>query len=411
MNVGIVAGGEPLIIDPAVKRPFRCGMLADALVRGGHSVHWWTTQFDHVTKRNRHMTGPFHVIDPGYTLHFMAGPVYSRNVSLARIRHNRGVARDLARQLRRDCPDLDVVVVCVPTHELAKVSLQWAAHRGIPVILDVRDLWPDVYLRPVPEGLRSLVRTLLKREFDLAEMNFARATAITAVSQSYLDWALARAGRVATVGDAVFPIGFPGDVFSETSPTIPDSGPFVAVFAGIFGSTYDLETVVTAARIIERDGQRDIRFVLAGDGDQRSVLEQFAVGLSNIEFPGWVDSAQLCELLNRASVGLATYAPGAPQSLPNKPFEYWAAGLPVVSSLPGELRCIIETEQVGVHYEAGDARSMVRALYRLYDDRLAVHGASVRSKQLFRRSFSASEIYPAMAEHIVAIAEAHCGRA
>lgn len=399
---------EPLTIDGS--RPFRAGMLADALVDGGHAVTWWTSTFDHSHKRHRYPTHHTIQLRPGLELRMLHGPAYRRNVSLTRIRHNHSVARTLDREWRAQRPDLDLLFVCIPLHELAKVALQFGKRHRVPVVLDVRDPWPEVYLQLVPRTARPLLRAGLIGAFQMARKNFRLADAVVAVSESYLAWARRLGRRTANSWDRTFPLGYPA-VMSHLPPPVaaPSRRPFVVAFVGTFGAGYDLETVVLAATRLAQQSP-DVQFVLAGDGDDKARLRTLARAATNIDFPGWLSQDGVTDLLARAAVGLVAYRQSAVQSLPNKPFEYWAAGLPILSSLPGELARIIDHEGVGVNYRPGDPDSLAEAVKWLVeheDERLIM---ARRALALFQEQFSAAKIYPELVRHLEKIAQSLGGR-
>ena len=66
---------------------------------------------------------------------------------------------------------------------------------GEPVVVDVRDRWPDIFVEPLPRPLRAIARLLLLSEFRRARYVFRTATAILAVSDGYLEWGLRQAAR------------------------------------------------------------------------------------------------------------------------------------------------------------------------------------------------------------------------
>jgi glycosyltransferase involved in cell wall biosynthesis len=105
--------------------------------------------------------------------------------------------------------------------------------------------------------------------------------------------------------------------------------------------------------------------VLAGNGEKTTKLKARARGLTNLTFTGWLDQFALQDLLSASAIGLAPYTSGAPQSMPNKPFEYMASGLALVSSLGGELRDLMHSEKIGLGYTAGDAASLAAAIESL----------------------------------------------
>jgi len=178
----------------------------------------------------------------------------------------------------------------------------------------------------------------------------------------------------------------------------------VALFVGAFNASNDLETLLKAARVIETSGDKNIQFVVAGDGDNSMGLRSLASGLTNVVFTGWQDQLSILALMRLASIGVAPYFPSALQSLPNKPFEYWAGGLPILSSLTGELEYLNRSEGVGLNYKAGDVLSLIEALrwYHMHPEERAAMGS--RARALVQDQFNSDVIYPRLVVHLEDVA-------
>ena len=80
---------------------------------------------------------------------------YSSNVSLARFRDHRQVAERFAAAAAAEPRRPDIIVAGLPTIELCLESTRYGKQRGVPVVLDMRDMWPDVFLELLPPALRS----------------------------------------------------------------------------------------------------------------------------------------------------------------------------------------------------------------------------------------------------------------
>ena len=95
----------------------------------------------------------------------LTGCGYQSDRSLRRLFHNRQTATEFARltSLRKDSPD--IIFAPVPILELAQASVYYGVQKNIPVIVDIRDLWPDVYLTMIPKAIHSIGRKLLYTEF------------------------------------------------------------------------------------------------------------------------------------------------------------------------------------------------------------------------------------------------------
>jgi glycosyltransferase involved in cell wall biosynthesis len=138
-------------------------------------------------------------------------------------------------------------------------------------------------------------------------------------------------------------------------------------------------------------------------------LRRLAAGLDNVVFTGWLDETALRTLMSLSTIGLCAYADDAPQSLPNKPFEYMSAGLPQISSLRGDLESLLTRHEIGLQYQAGDAASLQPQVLRLVDSPDLRRAMASRATALFRDEFDATRIYPRFAAHLEQAAEARAG--
>ena len=407
MKIWLTEIGEPLPID-AGSRLMRCGLLTQTLASRDHDVTWWASTFDHARKMYRRPSSETASPSPHLDLELLHASGYRRNVSLARIRYHRRIARQFS--VRAEAlPPPDLVYCCVPTLEVTEAALRYATTRGIPVIVDVRDRWPDIFVEPLPRPLRAIARLLLRSEFRRARYVFRSATAILAVSDGYLEWGLRQAARPRGFSDAVFPHAYPRRMLDaavvarardELEAVGVDGRRVICAFVGSFGRTYDLGTVIDAARLLQRAGRDDVQFVLAGDGEQRAAWQAQAAGLSNVVLTDWISGDAIAVLLGMARLGLAAYARHAPQGLPNKLFEYLSAGLPVVSSLRGETERFLSESACGVTYPAGDAPALAALLQRLAADDTARREMGRRALARYDAEFSAQQVYGRLADHL-----------
>jgi glycosyltransferase involved in cell wall biosynthesis len=409
MLVWIVEGSEPIPEIDGSFRGHRYSMLAKALVSRGHEVIWWSSTFCHEQKKHR-FDGPRDInLRPGLRLRLLHGPGYDRNISPRRFRHQRIVAGAFALEASRDGRVPELVITALPTLEQSEMAVAYGKLHNVPVVVDVRDLWPDLYLTVFPGFIQPVARFALRSEFQRAKRVLAGAAAIVAVSDSYLDWGVDFAGRARRPNDRVFPLGYSTSesprlegLKSETLEFmhgIP-SDSLVVTFIGAFGASYDLKTVIRAASLLDTDEAANVRIALAGGGDQQDKLVKMARNSRNVIFTGWLNQNSLLTLMKSSSVGLCAYTPRALQSLPNKPFEYMAMGLPLVSSLQGELRQLIETERIGLQYEAGNPRSLAEAILWLRHHEQERRAMGVRARALFEEKFDAKRVYGEFVDYL-----------
>ncbi|MDL1973929.1 MAG: glycosyltransferase family 4 protein [Deltaproteobacteria bacterium] len=417
MKVWIVEISDFLPKIDGDNRLYRAGMLAKALVEAGHEVLWWSSTFNHQLRKQRFDVSTTIDIEKNYSLRLLYGPGYRRSISFGRWRHNRAVAREFAWELSAKSIDElpDLIYACLPTLEVSEQAVLFGNRYGIPVIVDIRDRWPDIYLSPLPKVLHPIVRTMLKTEFARAHRIFSKATAITGVSTKNLEWGLRLARRKANPKDRWFPLGFSVDgndksgVFKSNPKEIMGkydigSDPFVVTFLGTFSAAFNLKTVIHVAQNLSEAGHSRIKFVMVGDGVQTSFLRKVLIGIKNIVLTGWLDKSSIDEILKVSSVGLAPYSSIGLITLPNKPFEYMAAGLPILSSLEGELKTIIEQQGIGLQYRASDPIDLKDKIIWFLSHPEETKAMGQRAKALFEEKYNADVVYPGLVEHLTKIA-------
>lgn len=415
MHVWLVTIGEPLPRDGCQERLLRTGILADHLSREGHQVSWWTSAFDHVRKKQRSAGDERIAIAAGYNLWLLHANRYSRNVSLRRIINHRSIARKFRKLAPRE-PRPDVILCSWPTVELCVEAVRLGNIWGVPVVLDIRDMWPDAILDLAPRVLRPAARIAMRSAYQDARYAASHATAITGITDKIVDWGLRFAGRSRSEWDRAFAMGYQIQTaaserdeealeFWRTRGISGSKSAFIVCFFGTIGRHFEFETVFRAARRLEQTS-RGIKFVLCGDGPHLSRWRQSAAACPNIILPGWVDAAKIRSLMRLSSAGLAPYVSSwdFAISIPNKPVEYLSAGLPVVSSLQGELAELLAINECGLTYRNGSADDLVRVLADCYDHPTKLAKMAENAARLYQSRFVAETIYGQMGDYLNQVA-------
>lgn len=417
MRIWIVATGEPWPTDEGRPRLLRGGILASYCAARGDEVTWWNTTFDHRRREDRFGRDVVHDKLSGVTMRGLyARTSYTRSVSPSRILNHIEVGRAFRRQVAGlDRPD--VILACMPLVELAYEAVRYGRENGVPVVVDLRDFWPEVWLEPVPAPLRPLAKIFLTPWTWMLKRALGGSTAISGITESFLRWGLARAGRERRPDDFVAPLAYDGERPTATeldaanaywdSKGVPSTGAFITCFFGTLAHRTGVELIVEAARAIPADRRKDVTIVIAGEGDAHKALRERAAGLDHVLFPGWVDLPKIAALKARASVGVIAY-PNTPDfvaSIPNKVPEYLAGGLAVVSTLEGEVRAMLEREAAGVHVAERTAAGLAQALLDLADDpaRLAQLKTGARNAS---KGFASAPVYERFRACLQSISEA-----
>lgn len=422
MRVWLITIGEPLPIDGSGgERLYRAGILAGMLAKSGVEVVWWTSTFDHVRKRQRFPTDISIPLESGVLLKLIHGCGYKKNISIKRLVDHSILAWKFRRQAANmELPD--VILCSLPSLELPVVAIAYGRSYNVPVIIDVRDLWPDIFLEIAPTWLRPFFNLGLAPMWLQANFACKNAYAITGNAPGFVEWGLERANRAPTSLDRHFPFGYETPKLSKDEQRSASQfwanyglaggdGKLTICFFGAFSNQFDLETVVDAALILEAEGV-DVRFVLCGTGENLGALKIRAKGSPSIVFPGWVGRAEIWSLMALSDIGIAPYKNhiGFLGNLPNKPIEYMAGGLPVLSGLHGYLEELLETNECGLNYELSDPLALRDAIKSLVANREQISVMSANAQKLFAEHFSAEIVYEGMIAYLKNVVAMHSGK-
>lgn len=346
--------------------------------------------------------GPREVeVEPGFKIRLLEGGTYVRHVGLRRALFHWRCAREVERLADRIGPP-EAIVVAMPTPGLCAAGARMRRRHGSRLIIDIRDLWPDVYQESVPAILSPVVAPLVRYVRGKNSRAFREANALIGVAPSYTRWAVDVAGpRFSGLSETV-PLGceelvakmanVPPSCIAEWRAKLGlEDDCLVVLFMGTIGRQFDLEVVVEAARLLGERGLGRVVFVIAGAGDGLKRVAGLARLVPSVRCVGWVRGMDRLALLQLADVGLAPYSAGSKMSLPNKPFEYMAARLPVLHSLPGELRDIVGEAGCGSYYVANCPQSLVVAFEGLISKDL--NGCSENAHQAYRESYRPDVVY------------------
>jgi glycosyltransferase involved in cell wall biosynthesis len=376
------------------------------LSKRGHDVTWWTSTVDHFSKRLVATESKRETSWPGLTLQFLHGRLYTRNISVARWLNHREIAAEFLRLAPMSEPP-DVILCSYPTIELSDAAVRYASKRGIPVLLDIRDLWPDEIAARIPRPMRFMAPMLLRPLYSAARRALGGAFGIVAISRTYIEWARVLGARRPSEGDLFVPMGYDAASFDiEPAATVGpkltalgvDPSHKIVWFCGTFVGSIDLQPAIAAARLLEHDPT--VQFVFTGSGERDAEWRAQSRDMANVVFTGWANREELAWLAAHAWVGLAAYKRGAMMSLTNKLFEYMAAGLPILSSLQGEAAALLAEHDVGLTYIAGDATDLAEKISRLATDAQLAARLAGNARRVFQHNYAAESVYSRFADHL-----------
>ncbi len=357
-------------------RDYRFTTLGNALAERGHSIIWWTSNYSHHFKRFRSKSWLDAKIYKSFIIRLVPTLKYRKNVGLGRLISEIVFARNTFRRaLIENQPD--IIIGTDPSQFVGYLTIKLKKRFGIPIILDVFDLWPELFSLALPKVLRRLSPILFAPLYRLRKHNLRLATSVTALCQTYLDVAIKEAEKIFLYpGQAIFN-GIDINKFRKLLPSDEDAviltnqmrkgnDEIWVIYAGTLGNNYDISTLLRAAIILE-EMDSNVKIKIAGEGPLRLRVSEFIknYGPANLDYFGTLNYEKLIKIYKLCDIGLCPYAPTSNVAMPDKAYDYMAAGLPIVNSLRGELEQLINKYNMGIQYKAGDAKSLANSIDKL----------------------------------------------
>lgn len=403
MYIWYISLYEPLPLGGDKNRLMRSGMLSKALHERGHEIELWLPGFEHVHHEHYKKSSCIETSELGFRVQYIKGLGYKNDISFRRFIHNLLIAGELKKLIKKRARKPDLIITQIPLLEFAYIATKYAQQEHIPIITDIRDLWPDVYKRIIPNKLHFLYKFLLFRQIKEMKFIVKNSTAITAVSNTFLKWGIVNGQRQNNL-DKAFYIGYPCNKkaikpnMSSLDLNLPSSAEII-FFSGTFCDSYDFDTVLKAAEKI-RNINKNIIFIFAGKGEGEDKIIEFAEKLENILYLGWLESQELDYILSISLIGLAPYSKHSLMSLPNKPFEYMAASIPILNSLKGELSILIEEEKCGLNYIPDDSDDFIDKVLFLVNNKKISKQMGINGRNVLEKKFCSHFIYENFSKHI-----------
>lgn len=411
LTVWLLQTGEPLHTDPGDPRPMRAMNLANALTAAGHRVVIWSSAFYHQEKRHRCRHAERIVVFPLLEIRLIPSPGYSRNIGFGRLWDHIVLARNLKHFLNKENTVPDVAFIGYPPIETASVMGKWLAKRDIPFLLDVKDLWPLVFLEAVPKSLRSLGRIALTPYFVLAKSSVMCATGVSAMAESFLQRVLAFGGRKKLDTDGFFPLTSSGDSVPDHELAAAKNwwldrglqvdGKIRVCYVGNLSSNVDLAPIKDAATYFMKK-KLPVEFIICGDGDSLDTFKELMLDLNNVHFPGRIGRPHVLALAGYCQASLIPYvnSENFQLSLPNKTLDALSLGLPILSPLQGEVANLIFEHNVGMTYGKNFEKSLVQCIEMLLKNPILMENMSQNALNLYQEKFSFEIVYGDLVRHL-----------
>lgn len=374
--------------------------LVDMMKTAGYQVTLLTTDFNHYQKKVRNIK-EFRNNYPEYEhIQFVHRPAYKKNISIKRLISEKEWAYKAIAWFKKHIDEYDVVYTDMPNPNLIIGIAKDCEKHNIKMITDVRDLLPEAFRVKIKnETLYQILTFGMKIKANKA---YSCADELIAVSQEYLDRALkfntkSKDPVVVYLGFTLSKFDHGVSIYSDQIEKGEDE--IWVTYAGTLGSSYDIDSILCAAKKIKEIRKERVIFKILGHGPEAERLQNFAkkTQLDNVEFVGFVSYEKMAAYLSKSDMAVNALKKTASQSIINKVADYFAAGIPIINAkTKPEMSNMVDVHQLGINYEPENVDSLVASIINIIEnpEKALLYGENARSFALkkFNREVSYQEI-------------------
>jgi colanic acid biosynthesis glycosyl transferase WcaI len=294
-------------------------------------------------------------------------------------------------------PRPDVVISTSPHLFVSLGAVLHARLRGLPHVMEIRDLWPATIAATTNLGRGRLFRVLERIELWLYRSSVRLVPMTQAFEQNLLARGVPQAKMQVVINGANLELFSPRPKDSGIEAEFDLVGKFVVGYLGTIGLAHDLQNMIQAAELLREDPR--IRFFLVGAGAARAGLEAsiHRLGLTNVVLaPRQIrdDMPRFWSVCDASLIHLKN-DPVFATVIPSKIFESMAMGLPILYvGPPGEGAGIVAESGAGLVIPPGQPAGLAAAVRRLADqpsERMLLAAKSAAAASRFSRSRQARD--------------------
>ena len=264
----------------------------------------------------------------------------------------------------------DIIIASSPQFFVGIAGYIISRLKGIPFVFEVRDLWPESIVQ-----LGQLKNKLIIRFLEWIElMLYRKSIHIVGVADSTTDILKSRGipqKKISIIKNGVDLNLFHGE---GNKPELKEKNgypdKFIVTYIGTLGLSHALDKVLDAADLLAEE--KDILFLLVGEGAEKDSLIKKAKKqkLQNVQFINQIDKKKLPDYYSLSDVVLVTLKdlPLFRSVIPSKIFEIMAMSRPIIISVEGESKRLVEEAKAGIFSKPENPEDLKEKILTLKND-------------------------------------------
>ena len=311
-----------------------------------------------------------------------------------------GALLKVVRNLRVISPD--IIWISSPPLPVTMASLVLRFFFRVPVVLDIRDIWPEsaVNIGKIKRG--SLLERLGKK---LERLSYNHAEEITCVSSNMKDYLDERtSNKVTTIYNSVGRLQM--EKLYRSSPD-----PDIFCYAGNVGHAQDMEILIRSFSLARQDhAMTASTLYIVGDGavlnDVKSLASELNL-MNCIKFFGALPKEVALDKMHEAGCLLLPLkdAPAFRITVPSKVFDYMSMSRPILANISGEGATIVDRCAANEVVSPGDILEFSQAMIRIRKDWDSRFSLAQMNREIVAKDFTREEQVNKLEKILVRVAK------
>lgn len=280
-----------------------------------------------------------------------------------------------------------IIIASSPQLPASFICLLIAKIFDVPFLSEIRDLWPQVL---IDLGGKSRKSFLIRFLFWIEKIIYSCSEHVIVLAKGSIKYVKKKgAKKVSYLPNGSDLNHFKFRKLIPEKHKFDNDRPFKLVYYGSHGEANALDCIIEAAKLLQK---KPIKFILIGDGPKKIELLKNSINLKNINFLPPIPKEEMPKFISKADAILLTlkdiplfkYAVS-----PNKLYDAYAIGRPVITNIGGDIGKEIEKYKIGFNAKSENGDSLAKAIINLMNlSRLEREDMSKRARSLAENKYS-----------------------
>ena len=289
----------------------------------------------------------------------------------------------------------DVVIATSPQFLCVFSGYFVSLFKKVPFVFELRDLWPESIV-----AVGAMKRNFIIRFFEeVVLFLYKRSALIISLTDSFKEYLIKKgidAEKITVIKNGVDLDNFKREKIyvEKCKKDFGVEGKKVISYVGTLGMAHALDKVLDCAKNLET--MKNLHFFIVGSGAEKGALEKKKEreNIKNVTFVGQVSKEEVKKYYAISDIGLVTLKKDErfKSVIPSKIFEYMAMEIPIIISVAGETRQIVEESGGGIYVEPENIDQMTEALRFLIQKPEIIAEMGENARMYVERNFDRKEL-------------------